>query len=116
MTLIEVLVAIAVLGSAVTLLLTLLGLHGRNAQGLEANVFARILAENVMVAQLAARPGEDIGTPMSASFNNQVYSAEVTRVAAPIEGLELVRVDVVAEAGGRSLASIETLLPAAGTP
>ncbi|MEM9233522.1 MAG: type II secretion system minor pseudopilin GspI [Pseudomonadota bacterium] len=113
MTLLEVLVAILVLGTAVASLLALVAQQTRNADSLRENVLSRIAAENVMVQTILAEQRnlrDDTGT---IDLAGQVYDWQVLRIPAPLEGLEVVTVEIRdPDSEDRVLAELTTLSPA----
>jgi type II secretion system protein I len=112
MTLIEVLVALLVLGTAAATLLALLSVHTANTVSLEDNVLGRIAAENAMVdAVLAEEAGVRSDEDRFYTFGGRTFGAIESRIPSPIEGLDLLTV-IVRDEDGRAVAELGTLRPA----
>lgn len=109
LTLIEVLVAIAVLAAAVGAVVVLLGQQTRSAAALRDNALARIAAENAMTALVL---GEAEGT--SPTGREELGGLSLTWRAAyapsALEGVRAVEVRVASEATGQTLATLATLI------
>ena len=110
MTLIEVLVAMVVLGTSAAALLTLLSIHTGNIRSLENRSLARIAAENAMVAVISAdTDGERDENGGIVDVGGQTFEWSATRTAAPYAGLDIVTVSVAETVDGQVLASLTTL-------
>lgn len=94
LTLIEVLVAVLVLGTAAASLLTLISQHTRNTDQLRQNILARIAAENIMVATMIDAKEGDHDDEGSLELADRVYDWQVVREPSPLEGFDLVRVEI----------------------
>ncbi|WP_370337743.1 type II secretion system minor pseudopilin GspI [Parvularcula marina] len=115
LTLIEVLVAILILGTAVASLLALTGQQTRNADALRENMLARIAAENVMVATMLAEDRNQRDDQGTAEIAGRSYDWQVIRREGPLEGLDILTVEISDPAqGGRVLATMGTLNPETG--
>ena len=116
-TLIEVLVSILILGTAVATLLSLFSIQTANVVALQQNALARIAAENAMVqvvaGELAGRRNEEGGV---LELGGQPFFWTAFRTPSPYEGLELLTVQITAEEGEEAqlLADLSTLRPQAG--
>ena len=112
-TLVEVLVAMLVLGTAVATVLSLLTVQTSNAVRLRDGALARVAAENALVevvlADQQAGVEEEGGEIV---LGERVYLYTVDRATAPgFETLELVTVDVAQDGGTAARASLSTLVP-----
>lgn len=112
MTLIEVLVAMLILGTAAASLLALVGQHTRNMDAMRENLLSRIAAENVMVETML-NEGQDVrDNAGTTDLAGRSYDWRVIRQQAPLEGLEVVTVEIrAAGPSDRLLASLSTLGP-----
>ncbi len=110
LTLVEVLVAMLVLGTAVASLLALLNIHTQNTLALEDNVLGRIVAENAMVTvvtQEATGRRQDDGE--ETTLAGREFTWFVSRTPSPYEGVEIIRVSVIRADTEREVASLQTL-------
>lgn len=111
LTLIEVLVAMVVLGTAIASTVSLLAIQSANIHALDEQILARIVAENAMVeAVLSDAVGNQADGGGTVELDGHVFSWSVDRTASPYEGVEIVRVrvaDTVNE--DRTLATLSTL-------
>ena len=108
LTLIEVLVAIAILSGTVGAVLVLMATQARGAAALADKAAARIVAENAMVSVMI---GEAEGRTPSGTEEvaGREFAWEAAREEAPMPGLEQVTVSVRREDGTQVLASLGTL-------
>ena len=113
LTLIEVLVAIAVLAGAVGAVIVLMATQARGAAALSDKALARIVAENAMVAVVI---GEETGRSPDGTEEvaGRAFAWEAARTNAPLPGLEGLTVSVRREDGEQVLAGLTTLVPAQG--
>ena len=112
LTLIEVLIALAILASVVGSLLVLMGQHTRQAAALEDRMLARIAAENALTLYVAAKDegsAADLGGAME--INGREFRFEISRARSPIQGIELVTSEARIGREGQGLASLTTLRP-----
>lgn len=110
MTLIEVLVAMAVLGTAVASLISLFSLQTGNTAVLEDHLLARIVAENAMVEVVtndAAGVRQDQGGQVTLAGRDYEWAA--TRTPSAYEGIDVLAVSVRYEDTDRELTSLTTL-------
>lgn len=113
MTLIEVLVALAVLAAVAGSLLVLLGQQSRQASRLEQRMLARIVAENALTEYIASnQTGRRLDLRGEADLSGQTFSFRIDRDPAPLEGYETVAVNVRVGRDGQVLATLTTLRPA----
>lgn len=108
LTLIEVLVAIAILAGAVGAVIVLMATQARGASALSDQALARIAAENAMVAVMI---GEAEGTSPSGTeeIAGRAFAWEAARTRAPMPGLQAVTVTVRREDSEQVLAGLSTL-------
>lgn len=113
-TLIEVLVATAILAAVVGSVMVLIGQHARQAAALEDRLMARIAAENAMAAYVIAR-AERAQADLSGDIeiSGHTYRFEIDRSPSPLEGFEVVTVDVRLGRDGQVLATLSTIRPGA---
>lgn len=112
MTLIEVLVALAILTAVVGSLLVLMGQHARQAAAIEDRVLARVAAENALTSYMAARrEGQPADIAGEEEIGGRTFRFEIDREASPLEGFELVTSEVRLDRRGQVLASLTTLQP-----
>ncbi|WOI54372.1 type II secretion system minor pseudopilin GspI [Parvularcula sp. LCG005] len=112
MTLVEVLVALLVLGSAVATMLSLLSVHTRNTIALQDRAMARIVAENAMVEVVSAdRIRRRIEGGAVEDLGGQSFTWAVERTPTPYDGLDNVTVTVRHADGDRVLAILSTVRP-----
>ena len=112
LTLIEVLIALAILASVVGSLLVLMGQHTRQATALEERMLARIAAENALTLYVASKDegsAADLGGEME--INGREFHFEISRSRSPIQGIELVTSEARVGRDGQVLASLTTLRP-----
>ncbi|GGY52720.1 type II secretion system minor pseudopilin GspI [Parvularcula lutaonensis] len=110
LTLIEVLVALAVLSSIVGSILVLIGQHTRHAAAIEERALARIVAENAMVAYVAAkRSGQPADLSGEEEIAGRAFTYVIDRSPAPLEGFETVETNVRIGRDGQVLATLSTL-------
>lgn len=104
--LVEVLVALAVLGLALLALLRLNAANAGTAVALERATFGDIVAENALVEALVGKTPPAYGAKMSEARNGS-ESWQVTRIASRSEqpGIMLIRIDV-RDASGNLAASL----------
>ncbi|MEM9809647.1 MAG: type II secretion system minor pseudopilin GspI [Pseudomonadota bacterium] len=115
LTLIEVLVALAVLSLVAGSLLILMGQQVRQATIIEERMLARIVAENALSSYIAARQiGADTDPQGEEDIDGRVFSFRIRRQDAPIEEYETVVVEVRLSRDGQVIASLETLQRAPG--
>ena len=115
LTLIEVLVAILILGTAAASLLALVTQQTANADAMRENVLARIAAENVMVETVLADARNEFTDSGTIEMAGRLYDWTASRAPSPVEGLETVVVEIRdPERDGRVLASLGTLSPEVG--
>ena len=109
LTLIEVLVAIAILAGAVGAVLVLMATQARGASALSDQALARIVAENAMVAVVI---GEETGRSPSGSeeIAGREFAWAAARTSAPLPGLDAVTVSVRRDGGEQVLAGLSTLV------
>ncbi|MEO1041004.1 MAG: type II secretion system minor pseudopilin GspI [Pseudomonadota bacterium] len=110
LTLIEVLVALAILSMAVGSLLVLLSQHSRNAAAMEERALARIVVENALVAYVAASTDGDAKVlEGEEDIGGRQFLWEIDREVSEIQGFE--RVDVSARLDGNQqiIAGLSTL-------
>lgn len=111
LTLIEVLVAMVVLGTAIATTVSLMAIQSANIHALDEQILARIVAENAMVeAVLSAEVGKEADGGGTVDLGGHVFSWSIDRTASPYAGIEIVRVrvaDTVNEE--RTLAALSTL-------
>lgn len=110
LTLIEVLVAIAVLAGAVGAVMVLMTTQARGAAALADKAAARIVAENAMVAVVI---GEARGRAPRGEQEvaGRAFAWEAARAGASVPGLDLVTVTVRREDGAQVLSTLSTLTP-----
>lgn len=106
LTLIEVLVALAVLGSAIAAILVLMGNQARAAAALSDDTLARIVAENVMVAGVT---GQAEGRTGSETIGGRAFDWSLDQGTGPIQGTLRVEVEVADAKTGQVLAQLGTL-------
>lgn len=110
LTLIEVLVALAVLSSIVGSILVLMGQHARQAAAIEDRALARIAAENAMTAYVAAkRSGQPADISGETEIAGRSFLYEIDRGPAPLEGFEMVETEVRLGREGQVLAVLTTM-------
>ncbi|WP_031549651.1 type II secretion system minor pseudopilin GspI [Parvularcula oceani] len=110
LTLIEVLVALAVLASAVGAILIMMSTQTRNAAALRDNALARIVAENAMVEiALGVGEGDDPSPSGTAEIGGTVYEWQANRDPAPLPRAEIVSVAVRRADSGQEVAQLSTL-------
>ena len=108
-TLIEVLVAIAILGGTVGAVLVLMATQARGAAALADKAAARIVAENALVAVMVG--AADGRTPSGTeAVAGREFAWNAAREASPLPGLDQVTVSVRREDGEQVLASLGTLV------
>ena len=109
LTLIEVLVAIAILAGAVGAVMVLMATQARGAAALGDKAMARIAAENAMVAVVI---GEETGRSPSGltEIAGREFAWSASRGSAPLPGLEVLTISVRLDDGEQELASLTTLL------
>ena len=92
----------------------LMGTQARGAAALADRAYARIVAENAMVA---VRIGEAEGQAPrdEAEVAGRAFAWEARRTDAGLPGLEAVTVDVRREDGAQLLATLSTLQPQGGS-
>ena len=106
-TLVEVLVAIAVLAGAVGAVLVLMAGQARGTAALADNALARIAAENALVeVVLRENDGNARGTQ---EIGGRTFAWRATQSATEMTGLMLTEVTVTDEDGDQVLASLATL-------
>ncbi|MEM6747413.1 MAG: type II secretion system minor pseudopilin GspI [Pseudomonadota bacterium] len=111
-TLIEVLVALAILSVVAGSILVLVTQHTRNAIALEERALARIVAENAMVDyRLGTTGGQIVDLQGEELFGERIFFWEITRRNAPLEGFRAVEVEVRLGEDGQVLASLATIEP-----
>jgi len=110
MTLIEVLVAMAVLTMIAGAVLTMTSQSARSAIASEERMLARILVDNEMVETLA-RPQalEESVEKIEIDFANRRWDATRTIIATGVNDLYRIDVAVSREGGGQTLARAATL-------
>lgn len=116
LTLIEVLVALVVLTTALASVLGLLSIQTRNTVAIRENVLGRIVAENALVEITAnARRGQRDETGATVEIGQLSFQYEVDRVPLGISGFDqlTVRVSTGGEGTreGRQVATLSTLVP-----
>lgn len=112
LTLLEVLVALAVLSAVLGALLMLMAQHTRQASLLEDRMLARIVAENAMASYVAAkRTNRDADLLEDVELSGRAFRFEIKRERAPIQGFETVTTDVRLGRDGQVLATLSTLQP-----
>lgn len=116
LTLVEVLVATLVLGTAVSAFLALMGQQAANADALRENILARIAAENAMVEVLLAESRGTREGQGEITVGERTFLWEAVRAPAPLDGIDILTVSVTLDEGERILASLETLRPGEVTP
>ncbi|MEM6913133.1 MAG: type II secretion system minor pseudopilin GspI [Pseudomonadota bacterium] len=110
LTLIEVLVALAILSLAVGSLLVLLGQHSRNAAAIEDRALARIVAENALVAYIAASTvGDAKILEGDEEVGGRVFLWEIDRDTSQVQGFERVDVSARREGSQQVIADLSTL-------
>ena len=109
LTLIEVLVAIAVLAGAVGAVMVLMATQARGAAALGDKAVARIVAENAMVAVVI---GEETGRSPSGltEIARREFAWSAARGPAPLPGMEILTVSVRLDDGTQELAGLSTLI------
>ncbi|MEM9838282.1 MAG: type II secretion system minor pseudopilin GspI [Pseudomonadota bacterium] len=113
LTLLEVLVALAVLSAVLGSLLMLIAQHTRQAAKLEDRMLARIVAENAMASYIAAKQtNREADLEEEVELSGRTFQFEIDRGSAPIEGFETVTADVRLGRDGQVLATLSTLQPA----
>ncbi|NRA30101.1 MAG: type II secretion system minor pseudopilin GspI [Parvularculaceae bacterium] len=115
LTLIEVLVALAVLSAVIGSLLVLLSQQTRQASYLEDRMLARIVAENALTDFMAAKQTNreaDLAGEVELSGREYFYS--VDRSPANLEGFETVTTEVRLGRNGQVVATLSTLRPGSG--
>lgn len=113
LTLIEVLVATAILAAVVGSLLVLISQHTRQAAALEDRMLARVAAENALTLYVTARDeGAAADVRGDVELSGRSFFYEISRQQAPIQGLELVTSQARVGRDGQVLASLTTLRPA----
>lgn len=109
-TLIEVLIALAILAGVIGSLLVLTSQHTRQAARLEERMLARIVAENSLANFIAARQtNRDADLQGDAEISGVSFRFEIERRRAPIQGFELVTTEVRQGRDGQVLATLTTL-------
>jgi general secretion pathway protein I len=108
LTLVEVLVAIAVLGSAVGAILVLMGGQARNAAALADNALARVVAENALVETVTSPGGLSFGTGTQEA-GGRLFEWQASRGESPVPGTVLVEISVRREGQPQVLATLSTL-------
>ena len=112
MTLIEVMVALAILGLVATGVLALVGQNSRFVVSAQDRMLASILADNIMVERLSTQQILEGGDESEErEFAGQIWSANETITA--IEGAGMLRIDIEIRRSGSDqiLASASTLKP-----
>lgn len=117
LTLIEVLVALAVLATIIGSLLVLMGQHTRQAAALEDRLLARIAAENALTLYAASKD-EGSAADLSGEFelSGRAFHFAIRREASPIQGIELVTSEARIGRDGQVLATLTTLRPVEAAP
>lgn len=114
-TLIEVLVALAILAMVVGSLLVLIGQHTRRAAALEERMLARIAAQNALSEYVMAKAeGAAANIQGDEELSGITFRYDIDRDESPIQGFELVTADVQIGRDGQVLASLSTLVNANG--
>ncbi|MBB4657620.1 type II secretion system minor pseudopilin GspI [Parvularcula dongshanensis] len=108
LTLIEVLVALAVLATAIGAILVLMGNQSRGAAALADNALARIVAENAMV-EVVTGESEQEEPQGTQEIAGRTFAWQAARVASPIPETQLLTVEVTRDRGGQVLATLSTL-------
>lgn len=117
LTLIEVLVALAILAAVAGSLLVLMGQHARQAAAIEERSLARIAAENAMVRYIMAKETDQVADLAGdAIVGTLTFRFEIDRSPAPLEGFEVVTAETRLERDGQVLASLSTLRRAEPAP
>ena len=106
-TLVEVLVAIAILAGAVGATLVLMAGQARGTAALADNALARIAAENALVEVILAEQGG--AARGSQEIGGQRFAWRATETETELVGLRLTEVVVTREGGDQVLASLATL-------
>lgn len=116
LTLIETLVAMAILGLVVTAILALISQSARFMSSSEDRVIAGILADNMMVEAMAnAAPLERGDTEAPETFAGAEWAAKQTVTETGVDGV--VRIDIaISRAGGAQVLARATTLKAEQTP
>lgn len=115
LTLIEVLVALAVISTVIGSLLVLMSQQTRQASYLEDRMLARIVAENALADFMAAKQTNreaDLAGEVELSGREFFYS--VDRNSASLEGFETVTTEVRLGRNGQVVATLSTLRPGSG--
>ena len=112
LTLIEVLIALAILGAVLGSLLVLMGQHTRQAARLEERMLARIVAENALADYIAATlTNREADAEGETDLSGREFRFEIDRGEAPIEGFETISVEVRVGRSGQVLATLATMRP-----
>lgn len=110
MTLIEVLVAILVLGTAVALLLSLSSIHTSNTIAMQDRMLARISAENALVdVMIRESQGTRVTEGGTIVQGVRTYAWTPGRVPAPYEGLDFLTIRVRLDGKDQVLSELTTL-------
>ncbi|MEM9495942.1 MAG: type II secretion system minor pseudopilin GspI [Pseudomonadota bacterium] len=108
-TLVETLVALAVMGLTAASILTLIGQNTRFIISAEDRTYASIAADNIMVDALARETvdqGEETG---ETTIAGRTYTFSRRIEASPVEGLLVIDIDILDANGVQVLASATTL-------
>ena len=108
-TLVEVLVAIAILAGAVGATLVLMAGQARGTAALADNALARIAAENALVEVILAEQGGAARGSQEIGGQRFAWRATETETETELVGLRLTEVVVTREGGDQVLASLATL-------
>lgn len=115
LSLLEVLVALAIMAAVVGSLLVLMGQQSRQASVVEERLLAKIVAENGLAAYLAAKAmGGTAELSGEEEVAGRIFRFEINRDPAPIQGYETVVSEVRLSRDGQVIASMSTLRRTAG--
>lgn len=110
MTLLEVLVALAIMSAVVGSLLVLMGQHARQAARLEERMLARIVAENALAGYIAARrTNREADLAGEVELSDRRFRFEIDRGPASVGGFESVTAEVRMDRDRQVIATLTTL-------
>ena len=110
LTLIEVLVAMLILGTAVASLIALIAQQSANIDAMRTNVLARIAANNVMVEAVLNETVDIRDDSGTVTVGVREFYWQVIRTPSGREGVNILRVEIrEPDTSGRLLASLQTL-------
>ena len=110
LTLIETLVALAIMGFVAASILVLVGQNTRFAAAARDRTYAAIVADNVMVREMALAGPIEVGEIFGETeLAGRAWPYRVTIVETAVAGVLRIDVDVFDEEGGQVIASALTL-------